>query len=262
MKSYMVSQTDPRHPTDELLLALIHEQTFDDAAAIRGHVASCASCSARSLELSTDDATIASLLASLDHPLPRARPSFNERHAHRLRRAALVAGALATMAGAAAALVPSSPLHRWIVARTAPAARVPAIPTATSPQAATTPPAATEVPLASGIAIPAQSTLVVEFRREQEGGMVELNRSAPGEVVFRSRGGTTAYDVAEGRVTIDNQSPAETYLIDIPATVRQVQVRVGSRTLIRWPEDSVKFALPNDPRRARVAIRPQAAGTP
>lgn len=261
MKSYMVSQTNPEHPTDELLIALVHEQSFDDAAAIRGHVAACAACTARSRDLAANDAVVAALLASLDHPLARARRSFNVRNARRFRRAALVAGALATMAGAAAALVPSSPLHRWIAARVAPEPVVRTSEPATSPLAQATAPV-TEGALASGIAIPAQATLLIEFRREQQTGTVEIGRSAVSDVVFRSRGGTTAYEVAEGRVSIDNQTPAETYLIEIPATVRQVRIRVGTRTLIRWPEDSVKFSLPNEPRLARLDLRPQAATTP
>ena len=256
MNSYMVSQTDPRHPADELLLALIHEQSFDDAAAIRGHLSECAACAARSNELAANDATIASLLASLDHALPAAHRSFTGRHARLIQRAALVAGAVATMAGAAAALVPTSPLHRWIVTRGSSADVRPGA-KAASPEDATAPAISpTESPLASGIAVPAQPTLVVEFRREQEGGVLEINRSASGDVVFRSRGGTTAYDVAEGRVSIDNQTPAAVYLIDVPNNVHQIRIKVGARSVIRWPEDSAKYTLANDTHRARVAFRP------
>ncbi len=252
MKSYMVSQTESRHPTDELLLALIHEQSFDDAAAIREHVATCAVCSARTRELAANDAVIAELLGSLDHPLPQAVVPYNARRSGLLRRAALVAGALATMAGAAAALVPSSPLHQWIVARATPGATAPqstvAAPGEATPAVTTT----SEAAMASGIAIGAPATLDVEFRREQQGGTIEIARSALGDVTFRSRGGTTAYEVAENRVAIDNQAPAEVYLINIPAAVQHVRIHVGTRTLIRWPEDSARFVLPTDPHRARV----------
>jgi len=256
MKSYMVSQTDPRHPTDEVLLALVHEQSFDDAAAIRGHVVTCASCSARTRELAAHDAVIADLLGSLDHPLPEARAPFSARHSGLLRRAALVAGAVATMAGAAAALVPGSPVHEWIVARSAPQAPVRPAPIATSPEATTATATSRDAAMASGIAIPAQATLDVEFRREQESGTVELVRSVPADVTFRSRGGTTAYDVADGRVVIDNRTPAEVYVIDIPSAVQHVRIHVGTRTLIRWPDDSARYVLANDLHRARVALRP------
>lgn len=262
MKSYMVSQTDPVHPSDELLLALIHEQSFDDSAAIRGHVAACASCTERSRALSASDTLVATLLGSLDHPLPEARPSFGARTSHRWRQAALIAGAAATMAAAAAAMVPSSPLHRWLVSQQAPAAPVHAVAAPTSPQVPTAAVSNKDAALASGIAIPAQATLVVEFRREQESGVVELVRSAPGDVTFRSRGGATAYEVAEGRVAIDNQSPAEVYMIDIPTTVRQVRIHVGNRTLLRWPEDSARLVTRGDAGRASVALRAPVPTTP
>ncbi|MES1259102.1 MAG: hypothetical protein ABUL71_00810 [Gemmatimonadota bacterium] len=258
----MVSQTDPEHPSDESLLALIHQQPFDASATTREHLQGCASCAARSQALSANDAVIARLLESLDDPLPALRPSFAMRHASQLRRAGLIAGTAATMAVAAAAMVPSSPLHRWIVAPPAPASGVRSTAAATSPESAVTPAPAADIPLASGIAIPAQATLIVAFRREQDGGAVEINRTTTGDVAFRSRGGTTAYEVADGRVTIDNQSPAETYLIDIPASVRQVRIRVGSRTLIRWPEDSARYTLTTDPRRARVDIHTAATSPP
>lgn len=262
MKSYMVSQTDPRHPTDELLLALVHQQSFDDAAAIRGHVAACEICSTRSREIAANDATVAELLGSLDHPLPQARASVSARHSGLLRRAALVAGAAATMAGAAAALVPSSPLHRWIVARAAPAATSRQAPPAPPDNAAPAAPASRDVAFASGIAVPATATLDVEFRREQASGVIEIKRTAPGDVTFRSRGGMTAYDVADGRVAIDNRTPADGYFIDVPTTVQRVRVHVGTRALILWPEDSAKIVLPNDAQHGRVEFRAPVRPTP
>lgn len=262
MKSFMVSQTDPAHPSDESLLALIHQQPFDASAGTREHLMGCASCAARSKELSASDTMIAQLLETLDDPLPVRSPSFMVRHASQIRRAGLIVGAAATMAVAAAAMVPNSPLHRWIAAEAAPAAPVRPTATASSPEPATTPAPAPDAPLASGIAIPAQATLIVAFRNDQDSGVVEIARTAAGEVAFRSRGGTTAYEVADGRVTIDNQAPAETYLIDIPATVRHVRIRVGKRTLVRWPEDSAKYTLATDPRRARVEIHTPGTSTP
>jgi hypothetical protein len=254
MNSFMVSLNDTVHPTDESLLALIHEQPVDDAAAIRGHITMCATCRTRFSELSADDATIASLLGSLDHPVRVGRPSFGAANAGRLRRAMLVAGAAATMAAAAAAMVPGSPVRRWIEQREAPpAAATRTTPAPVAPSAA----APIDAPLASGIAVPPTATMIVTFRHEQRGGVLEVRHTSGGDVYFRSRGGVTAYDVAEGQVSIDNQSAAETYMIDFPASVRKLQVRIGERTLLRWPEDSAKFASPADPQRARVALDPE-----
>jgi len=246
-----------------LLLALIHEQSFDDAAAIRGHVATCAECGARSRELSAHDAEIAELLASLDHPLSAMAQAKSSRlwTSSRLRRASLIAGAAATMAAAAAAMVPSSPLHRWIVQQSAPAT-----PAAPRPTPATTPAATQTAPadpmLASGIAIPAPVALIVEFKREQQSGVIEIARTTNGDVTFRSRGGKTAYDVAEGHVSIDNQSPADAYLIDIPAGVRRMRIRIGTRTLIRWPEDSARLVQPTASGRVVVPLQSASATNP
>lgn len=252
MKSFMVNQTDRGHPPDELLLALVHQQTFDEAIAIRAHVMSCAACSGRLHELSAGEIAIAALLETLDHApaAAGARAPFGARNAARLRRIVLVAGSAATLVAAAAAVVPNSPLRRWLAGHPRPELPTPGTrPTPPAPQPAAAPVA---LPLASGIAIPAPATLVVVFRHDQPSGVVEITRTDSGDVTFRSRGGAAAYAVAEHRVTIDNRVPAEVYLIDVPRSVQQVRIRVASRTLMRWPEDSAKYTLPNEPHRARL----------
>jgi hypothetical protein len=263
MKRYMVSQTDGAHPPDDALLALIHEQPSDDAAAVRGHIESCASCAARVDTLRADDALVGELLGALDHPLgPRLVPdSFAPRRVPLRRRAALLVASAATFAVAAAAMVPASPLHHWLVGpspATPVASRASAAPTPAQPAAAPS----TDASLASGIAVPATSALLVAFRREQDSGAVEIVRTQTGDVTFRSRGGATAYDVKEQQVTIDNQAPAEVYLLEIPVTVRTVRIRIGERTLLRWPEDSARFAIAADPARARVTLNPRPGGVP
>ena len=90
---------------------------------------------------------------------------------------------------------------------------------------------------------------------------MEITRTDSGDVTFRSRGGAAAYAVAENRVAIDNRVPAEIYLIDVPRSVQQLRIRVASHTLMRWPEDSAKYALPNDPRRARLRFGTPDAGS-
>jgi hypothetical protein len=263
MKSYMVSQTDGAHPPDDALLALIHEQPSDDAAAIRGHLAACASCAARVDALRADDALVGDLLDALDHPLgPRlVVDRFVPRRVPLRRRAALLVASAATFAVAAAAMVPASPLHHWLVGSSTVSKATVGAAAAIAPAQPTAAPAA-DASLASGIAVPATPTLLVTFRREQDSGTVEIMRTQGGDVTFRSRGGATAYDGKEQQVTIDNQAPAETYLLDIPVTVRTVRIRIGERTLLRWPEDSARFAVADDPARARVPLNPRPGGAP
>lgn len=248
-----MTQTDMIHPADETLLALLHEQPVENAAATRSHVIACDDCASRWRQLSADDDAVAGLLGVLDHPAPAVRArstlSLRQRHRHRLRRALLIAGSAATLAVAAAAMVvPVSPLHQWI--RDAVTGRV--VPS-DAPRPLSPPPAAPAA-LASGIAIPATRKLLVIFRREPTSGVVEIARSDTGDVTFRSRGGTTAYAVTSNHVSIDNQAPAVAYFIGIPPAVQQVRILVGSRVLLRWPEDSARVALPEQSVRARIVL--------
>ncbi len=227
----MVSQTETTHPSDALLLATIHAEPVDELAAVRAHARECAQCTARQRSLADDDAMTGALLGELDDP-PRTadQPRFVRRSSRRwVRRGLRVGGAAATLAVAAAALVvPASPLHR-LVSRGIDAPSPNSIPAAV-PAAA---PAA-----ASGIAVPASRSLVVVFRHEQSQGAVDITRTGTGDITFRSHGGNAAYQVAADQVSIDNSFPADAYQIDIPRGVQQVRILVGTRVLLRWPEDS------------------------
>ena len=228
----MVSQTEPGHPSDALLLATIHAESVADLAAIRAHASGCAQCTARRRMLADDDAAIGALLAELDDPSGAAHPPRLIRRSSRrwLRRGLRIAGAAATVAVAAAAfVVPASPLHRLVTAR------VEAPPAQNGP-AAFRPSAAA----ASGIAVPASRSLIVVFRHEQSRGTVAITRTDTGDITFRSHGGTAAYQVAASRVSIDNQVAADEYQIDVPRSVQQLRIVVGTRVLLRWPEDSAQ----------------------
>ncbi|MGH7582746.1 MAG: hypothetical protein ACREL5_05930, partial [Gemmatimonadales bacterium] len=151
----------------------------------------------------------------------------------------LVAASAATLAVAAAALVPVSPLHRWI---TAPSAGVvPAAAKAATSQhvAATAGDAAT-----SGIAVQPSGVVVVMFRHDPASGVLELDRSATAEVGLRARGGRTGYRVESDRIVIDNQQAAETYFIDIPAGLTRLVVKDAGGVLLTWPDDSARWAAP------------------
>jgi hypothetical protein len=257
MKSFMVSQIDGAHPSDETLLALVHRQPVEELAVVRAHIDACGACAERLSALTTQDESISELLGALDHPLAPmlVRDSFLPRRGALLRRAMLVAGSAATVAVAAAAMVPSSPLHRWLVQRAAPTTMAGATTVAPAPGAAADL-GATSAPLASGIAVPAAPTMLIAFRNEQQSGTIEITRTPSGDVGFRSRGGTTAYAVTENQVAIDNQVPATTYLIDIPVAVHAVRIRMGDRTLVRWPEDSARYTTPGHPDQLRFSLAP------
>jgi hypothetical protein len=246
-----VNQTDASHRSDAELLASIHDEPVYDAAGMREHLAACARCAARQRALADQDATIAGALAQLDDPLQGAvkpRVARRSRH-HWVSRGLRIAGAGATVAVAAAALV-VPPVHRWIFRE------VEVVPN----RAAVVPPRAPA--LASGIAVPASPTLTIVLRREQTHGNIAITWTAAGDVTFGSRGGTTAYEVASGQVAIDNQVPADEYQIHVPRSVQQLRIVAGTRVLLRWPEDSAQRMSATEPDRLRVSLDRSASRAP
>jgi hypothetical protein len=227
-----VSQTETGHPSDALLLATIDPESVGELATIRAHASECPRCAARQRALAEDDARISALLVALDDPAPPAnQPRFLRRSSRRwLHRGLRIAGAAATLAVAAAAIM-VSPVHRWVL---------PHVDIAPPPQHPGAPKPPTPAAVASGIAVPVTRSLAIVFRHEQALGIVAIDRTADGEITFRSRGGNTAYQVAAGQVSIDNLVPADEYQITIPRSVQQVRITVGTRVLLRWPEDSAQ----------------------
>ena len=246
-----MNQTDASHRSDAELLASIHDEPVYDAAGMREHLAACARCAARRRALADDDAMIAGALAELDDPLRGTitpRPSRRSRR-HWVSRGLRIAGAAATVAVAAAALV-VPPVHRWVFRE------VEVVPN----RAAVVPPPAPA--LASGIAVPASPSLTIVLRHEQTRGNIDITWTAAGDVTFGSRGGTTAYEVASGQVAIDNQAPADDYQIHVPRSVQQLRIVAGTRVLLRWPDDSAQRTSTTQPDRLRISLDRDASRAP
>lgn len=224
--------TDREHPDDGILLAIVHGETVGEEA--REHVDACGACEMRRRELAQDDAAVAAILLALDSPANETdlqAPSTRRR----ARRGLGIAAAIATLAiGAAAVVIPTSPLHLTL--------GTPAGTKATA-KGPTAPPPVQPGPLPAesvGVGMPASATLTIVFQHEQKSGDIRITRTDSGGVVLRSNGGTPAYQVAHARVTIDNARAAAEYLIAIPREVHVIRVLVGTRVLWRWPEDSTR----------------------
>jgi hypothetical protein len=246
------------HPQDEMLLHAVHEPERASAAVME-HLATCEACRVRQQRLATEDADVGVLLGVLDHPVPAlSAREIIARQPNRLRRrAVLVAEIMLFVAGAAAAMtVPASPLHRWIVRQLQPraASSVAALPGTQASQAASGAPI--------GIALPAPASLRVDFRQIQQTGTLEVHLISGDEVTVRSRGGKVAYAVNEGRVLIDNRVPADTYIVEIPATLGRVRIVAGSRVLFAKDGDRSGPAQPFEGGRYRIPLTDTSRSRP
>jgi anti-sigma factor RsiW len=233
------------HPSDEILLALIHGELGDRTAAdARAHLASCPECAGRSAALARADGEIGALLSLLDHPGP-ARPLPVPRSAgpHRARPA--IAAALGLLlAGAAAAAVPGTVLHRWIVSRLGAQPEQRPAPTAPAPPARAQ---------GGGVELPGSGALTVTFAMAEPGGRLVVTAGTRSGAMLHAFGGDVGYQVARGRIAVDNRRPSGRYTLEVPADLARLTVVVAGRTVF----DSARRRL--DPVSDTVSLAPESA---
>ncbi len=212
------------HPTDATLLALLHGELDDRATeSARTHLASCAECAARSAALARADAETGALLSLLDHPVP-SRPLPVPRQAGpRWARPAIAASLALLLAGAAAAAVPGTALHRWIAIRFGAAPEPRPAPVAPAP-----PPAEAQ---AGGVELPGSGALTVTFAVPESAGRLMVSAGARGGAVLHAFGGDVGYQVAKGQIAVDNRRPAGRYTLDVPTDLARLTVLVAGRTI-------------------------------
>jgi hypothetical protein len=219
------------HPSEATLLTLLHgELDRDPMAEAREHLASCASCAAKLAELREADATVAGLLDRLDHPVPGRLPPAATR-ARRLIRSALAASIALLAAGAAAAAVPGTPIHRWVQEQLG----------HTSPRGSQRPAPASALPApaseqaASGIEVPANGGLTISFAHPEEGGTLVVIPSGRSNVSLRAFGGGVAYRVSAERIGVDNRRPAGRYQLEIPNGLDLLTILIGKQVVFSSP---------------------------
>ncbi len=217
------------HPSDVTLVAMIHGELIDGAAAeLRSHLAACAACAGREAELRAGDAEVHELLAILDHPIPRLRPPVPATRAPHLRPAVLAASLALVLAGAASAAVPGTPLNRWIRDRL-----VPSVPAGAhrAIQAAPARPTSADGQAAGGVEMPATRELTLVFGEPEPAGLLTIMRAERHDVSLRAFGGAVAYQVGDGRIVVDNRRPALRYALEIPMGLPRLTILVGSRVV-------------------------------
>jgi hypothetical protein len=234
------------HPTEAALLAFVHGELDSRAAAtVRTHLSECGACAAAETALRREDSEVGGLLRALDHPVPhRSAPGTAAARA-RLLQPALAASLALLLAGVAAAAVPGTALNRWIHSRleNAPAA----------PRTTTTPTTPPPEPgqAAGGIEIPAPRALVVAFDVPEPDGVLLIRAVDRADAALRAYGGDVAYEVADGRIRVDNHRPARRYTLEVPRALGAVTVLVADRPVFDSGErplesspDSVSLAPP------------------
>ena len=212
------------HPSDATLLALLHgELDGRDEESARAHVATCADCAGRSAALARADAETEDLLRLLDHPVP-FRPLPVPRQARpRWARPAIAASLALLLAGAAAAAVPGTALHRWIAARLGAAPEPRPAPVVPLP-----PPAQTQ---AGGVELPGSGALTVTFAVPEPAGRLMVSAGSPDGAALHAFGGDVGYQVGKGRIAVDNRRPAGRYTLEVPPDLARLTVVVAGRTV-------------------------------
>lgn len=216
------------HLSEVTLLAFVHGELASRAKAeVEAHLAECSVCASAVSEQLADDARVGRLLAALDYPVPRLAPPVAADRGLRLRRVAVAASVALLVAGAAAAAVPGTTIHRWIHDRLGALGLVES--RAPAPVPAHSLPSDDQA--AGGVEVPAGRGLTVTFEKPEEGGILTITAADRPDVSLRAFGGAVAYQIGEGRIVVDNRRPAGRYALEVPGDLRQLTVRLGNRVV-------------------------------
>ena len=217
------------HPGDAELQSLADgELAAADERRLRRHLDGCAACAARHRGLQLAGRQVGEWLGLLDHPAPAVDAETVVRRAGRLpgpARPGLLAAAVATLllaAVAAAAVIPGSPLRRFVAS---------VLDERSPAEAPPRPEPPSRPPPASGVAFIPEPDLEVVFLRSQPEGAIRISLAETPEVRVRVVGGSAAYELDPARLVVDNGGAAGTYELRLPRDLLRVRVRVGDRVV-------------------------------
>lgn len=247
------------HLGEPEIAALAHGELRDGSggrniAELRLHVSTCSECARLVTRAADRDARAQLLLRELDVPVPavsaadiawragagaaRLRPATGAR-----RRRVIITGALTFLGAAAAAALPSSPLHRIIARAIGPALAVrhPAGPlrTASDPTGRTV--AAGAAP--AGVSIRPARTLTIAFAAVQHHGVLRIAiQDTPVATVLASGAGVRGYTVAPDRIDVQNAGASADYDLTIPSGVTDARVTVAGSVVFMRHDGAVSTA--------------------
>jgi hypothetical protein len=205
------------HLDEERIERLLHDELgAPEAGVARAHVAQCVECRARLAETRDNERWAIERLRTLDHPVAaRARPDLvptPARFERPWRRWAAGIGLLVGLTGGAyAAVYLAEHVGRDRRPDSAQSASVDTV--------------------TQGVGVLPGERLTIVFATARPDRTVTIALTAGEEVMVRAVNGAATFSSEPERLAVDNTGSVARFEIDIPSTARQVEVRVGSRTV-------------------------------
>ena len=242
---------------DELAAVAAHDASVRPVW--RAHVSSCAQCTEQVESMARDSAEVEALLGELDHAPPRisARQVITNAQRSRWVLARRIAAGVAFCAAAAAAAMPSSPVHRAIVR----ALRIaPATPAVVARSRTSLPDGA----LGAGISIVPGPAVEIRFRDWQTAGRLTITVTDASQLSLVPHGGSAAFLVSRGHVTVDNGGSDASYALQVPRGAAHVVVAVDTVVLVRIDTGRIAGPAGRDSSGAfvRELVRPPSVSSP
>lgn len=228
----MTDRVSSPHLSEAEIAALIYTvgQDRDLERRAYSHLAVCPECTRLIGSLRDADRDTGSLLSSLDVVMPsrsadsivRAAQRQENRFGFGWRRAAAVVGFLVVAGTAAAAVIPSSPLHQLLGTMLGSSGG-----SHVALKVSTKPPQAGPVSPAVSMAAKPGSALEVSFSGSGVGGELEVRIIDHDQISLSSPSAGAIYRVSANRIAVEQSTPA-TFQLTVPRSLRELRVRIGN----------------------------------
>jgi anti-sigma factor RsiW len=198
------------HVEEGRLQALLDGELDEVSAAdARRHIDGCAECRGQLEELRRDEQLLASVLPSIDHPVPRMRAPRRRP----LRWAAAIA--LFLLAAGTAYAIPGSPVRRFVD-------RLVGRPVGEE---------APRSPEVAGVALPYGQRFSIMFSAPRAPGVLTITLTDGATIDARRRGGAATFTAEIDRLRIETASAPTDFEIAIPRDAPWVEILVGPRRI-------------------------------
>ncbi len=258
------------HPNDGQLLAWLDEELEpEDGTGVREHLEACTECRRRGEVLRREAQAFSEAVLALDEvaagkadpgPLPIAA-AISSAGGHRLRRTgwslARAAGLVLVAAGAAAALVPGSPVRAWLEGFGADEGSGTVAPAATAPAAETESDAGIK-PGATAISVElSEGRLVVNLRGFTGNSNVHVSLTNAPRASVRVEGALEVPRFVTGPGTLEVIGAREGEIwVEVPRSARDAVVQVGGEDAVRVEDGRLVILWPvSDSLRGDVVFR-------